>query len=53
MVVKIKNGASKDVTDATVAIDYGMSAMNYKASSTLKGKEYRAVLDFSMSGHGQ
>ena len=56
MAVGIKDGAGKDVTDATVAIDYvmpampGMPAMNYKAGASLKDKQYRATLDFSMSG---
>lgn len=54
--VGIKDGAGKDVTDATVAIDYGMPAMpgmpamNYKTDTTLKGKRYVATLNFSMSG---
>ena len=56
MAVGIKDGAGKDVTDATVAIDYvmpampGMPAMNYKAGASLKDKRYLATLDFSMSG---
>jgi hypothetical protein len=54
--VGIKDGAGKDVTDATVAIDYvmppmpGMPAMNYKAGVSLKDKRYVATLDFSMAG---
>ncbi|MDP2853672.1 MAG: FixH family protein [Smithellaceae bacterium] len=54
--VGIKDGAGKDVTDAAVAIDYGMPAMpgmpamNYKTDTTLKGKRYAATLNFSMSG---
>ena len=54
--VGIKDGAGKDVTDATVAIDYvmpampGMPAMNYKADVRLKDKRYLAILNFSMSG---
>lgn len=54
--VGIKDGAGKDVTDATVAIDYGMPAMpgmpamNYKTDTTVKGKRYVATLNFSMSG---
>jgi hypothetical protein len=54
--VGIKDAAGKDVTDATVAIDYGMPAMpgmpamNYKAGASLKDKRYVATLDFSMSG---
>ena len=56
MTVGIKDGAGKDVTDATVAIDYampampGMPAMNYKAGTSLKDKRYVAEMDFSMSG---
>jgi hypothetical protein len=56
MTVGIRDGAGKDVTDATVAIDYampampGMPAMNYKAGTSLKDKRYVAEMDFSMSG---
>ena len=56
MAVGIKDAAGKDVTDATVAIDYGMPAMpgmpamNYKADARLKDKRYVATVDFSMSG---
>ena len=56
MAVGIKDVGGKDVTDATVAIDYGMAAMpgmpamNYKASASLKDKGYLATLDFSSSG---
>jgi hypothetical protein len=56
MAVGIKDGAGKDVTDATVVIDYvmpampGMPAMNYKAGTSLKNKRYVAEVDFSMSG---
>ena len=56
MAVGIKDAAGKDVTDATVAIDYGMPAMpgmpamNYKAGANLKDKRYVATVDFSMSG---
>jgi len=56
MVVGIKDGAGKDITDAMVAIDYGMPAMsgmpamNYKTGTSLKGKRYLATLNFSMSG---
>jgi len=54
--VEIKDGAGKDVTDATVAIDYGMPAMpgmpamNYKSGTSLKDKRYMATVNFSMSG---
>ena len=56
MSVAIKDVAGKDVTDATVVIDYvmpampGMPAMNYKAGTSLKNKRYVAEVDFSMSG---
>ena len=48
--VGIKDGAGKDVTDATVAIDYVMPAMSYKAGTNLKDKRYVATVDFSMPG---
>ena len=54
--VAIKDAASKTVTDATVAIDYGMpampgmGAMNYKTATVLKGENYQGTLNFSMSG---
>ena len=56
MTIGIKDAGSKDVTDATVAVDYGMPAMpgmpamNYKSSTSLKDKLYVANLNFSMSG---
>jgi len=56
VVVGIKDGASKNVTDATVVIDYGMPAMpgmpamNYKSNARLQGNAYHAVINFSMSG---
>jgi hypothetical protein len=56
MTVAIKDVAGKAVTDATVAIDYGMpampgmGAMNYKADATVKGNSYLSTINFSMSG---
>ena len=56
MTVAIKDAASKAVTDAAVAIDYGMpampgmGAMNYKTNATIKGDNYLATINFSMSG---
>ena len=56
MTVAIKDIAGKSVTDATVALDYGMpampgmGAMNYKADATVKGNSYLATINFSMSG---
>jgi hypothetical protein len=54
--IVIKDAAGKVVTDATVAIDYGMpampgmGAMNYKTSAELKGESYPAMANFSMAG---
>lgn len=56
MTVAIKDAAGKKVTDAAVAVDYGMpampgmGAMNYKTASTLKGEIYESNLNFSMAG---
>ncbi|MFA4828004.1 MAG: FixH family protein [Thermodesulfovibrionales bacterium] len=54
--IEIKDASGKYVTDAKVKIDYvmpampGMPAMNYKTDAELKGNEYRAKMNFSMSG---
>lgn len=54
--VKIKDASGKHVTDAKVRIEYtmpampGMPAMNYKADAELKGYEYKAKMNLSMSG---
>lgn len=54
--IGIKDATGKDVTDATVAVDYGMPAMpgmpamNYKTKTEMKGGRYMGTLDFSMSG---
>jgi hypothetical protein len=54
--IEITDPSGKPVTDATVKVDYGMSAMpgmpamNYKADAVLKGSEYKAVMNLSMSG---
>ncbi len=54
--VEIKDASGKDVTDAKVVVDYsmpampGMPAMNYKADAALKGSEYKAKMNLSMSG---
>jgi hypothetical protein len=54
--IEIKDSSGKPVTDATVKLDYGMSAMpgmpamNYKADAVLKGSEYKAAMNLSMSG---
>ncbi len=56
MEILLKDAAGKDVTDAVVAVDYGMPpmpgmhAMNYKAKTELTGSRYLATLNFSMSG---
>lgn len=56
MDIAIKDAAGKNVTDASVAVDYGMpampgmGAMNYKTNTTLKGNNYLASLNFSMTG---
>ena len=56
LTLAMKDAKGQAVTDATVAIDYGMAAMpgmpamNYKSATTLKDKRYLANLNFSMSG---
>ncbi len=54
--IEIKDAAGKYVTDAQVVVDYGMPAMpgmpamNYKTATELKGNEYKAKMNLSMSG---
>ena len=54
--IEIKDSSGKYVTDAKVKVDYsmpampGMPAMNYKTDAELKGNEYRAKMNLSMSG---
>jgi len=54
--IEIKDSSGKYVTDAKVVVDYGMPAMpgmpamNYKADAELKGNEYKAKMNLSMSG---
>ncbi|HET6514815.1 MAG TPA: FixH family protein [Thermodesulfovibrionales bacterium] len=54
--IEIKDASGKYVTDAKVVVDYsmpampGMPAMNYKADAEVKGNEYRAKMNLSMSG---
>lgn len=54
--IEIKDAAGKNVTDAKVKVDYGMSAMpgmpamDYKADAELKGNTYKAKMNLSMSG---
>jgi hypothetical protein len=54
--IEIKDGTGTYVTDAKVVVDYsmpampGMPPMNYKTDAQLKGNEYRATMNLSMSG---
>lgn len=54
--IEIKDSSGKYVTDAKVVVDYGMPAMpgmpamNYKTDAELKGDEYKAKMNLSMSG---
>ena len=54
--IEIKDASGKYVTDAKVKVEYsmpampGMPAMNYKTDTELKGYEYRAKMNLSMSG---
>jgi hypothetical protein len=54
--IEIKDTSRKYVTDAKVVVEYsmpampGMPAMNYKTDTELKGNEYRAKMNLSMSG---
>ncbi len=56
MEITIQDATGTDVTDATVAVDFGMPAMpgmpamNYKAKAEVKGNRYLADVNFSMSG---
>jgi hypothetical protein len=56
MDIAIKDTSSKAITDATVAVEYGMPAMpgmpamNYKTDAQLKGNTYKAVMNLSMGG---
>jgi hypothetical protein len=54
--VAIRDAKGADVKDVKVSVDYsmpampGMPAMKYNADAGLKGSEYQAKLNFSMSG---
>lgn len=56
MEAKIQDAAGAYVTDATVAVEYGMPAMpgmpamHYKTKAELKNNQYLATLNFSMTG---
>jgi hypothetical protein len=54
--VSIKDATGADVTDAKVSVQYfmpampGMPPMNHNTNAELAAKEYKAKVDFSMSG---
>lgn len=54
--IEIKDGQGHYVRDAKVKLEYsmpamsGMPPMNYKTNAELKGDEYRAEMDLSMTG---
>ncbi len=54
--IQITDASGHHVRDAKVVVDYsmpampGMPAMNYKTDAQLKGDEYRAKMNLSMSG---
>ena len=54
--IEIKGASGHHVRDAKVIVDYsmpampGMPPMNYKADAELKGDEYKAKMNLSMSG---
>lgn len=54
--VEITDTSGHHVRDAKVVVDYsmpampGMPAMNYKTDAELKGDEYKATMNLSMSG---
>ncbi|OGW76220.1 MAG: hypothetical protein A3J72_06515 [Nitrospirae bacterium RIFCSPHIGHO2_02_FULL_40_19] len=54
--IDIKDASGKNVTNAAVTVEYsmpampGMPAMNYKTDTELKGDEYKAKMNLSMSG---
>ncbi|HSW62129.1 MAG TPA: FixH family protein [Dissulfurispiraceae bacterium] len=54
--VTVKDAAGKFVPDANVVVEYsmppmqGMAPMNYKANATVKGSNYKAVMNLSMAG---
>lgn len=56
MTIGIKDASGKYITDAKVIVDYsmpammGMPAMNYKTDAVLRGNEYTAKMNLSMSG---
>ena len=56
MEVAVTDSSGKNVTDATVMVNYsmpamaGMPPMNYKAEASLKGSIYKAMVNYSMPG---
>ncbi|MFN3481009.1 MAG: FixH family protein, partial [Thermodesulfovibrionales bacterium] len=56
MEIEVKDATGKYVTDAKVVVEYsmpampGMPPMHYKTDASLKGNEYRAQMNLSMSG---
>jgi inner membrane protein involved in colicin E2 resistance len=54
--IEIKDASGHHVRDAKVVVEYsmpampGMPAMHYKANAELKGDEYEAKMNLSMSG---
>jgi hypothetical protein len=54
--IEVKDGAGKYVTDAKIRVEYsmpampGMPPMSYKTDAALKGNEYKAIMNLSMSG---
>lgn len=56
LAIGLKDVSGREVTDARVTVDYGMSgmpgmpAMNYKTDAQLRGGMYSAKLKLSMAG---
>lgn len=56
LTLDIKDNGGNPVMDAKVLVNYymppmpGMPPMNYNAYAVLSGREYKAVMDLSMSG---
>lgn len=54
--IGLKDASGRDVTDAVVTVDYGMSAMpgmpamNYRTNTELRSGKYKATLKLSMAG---
>jgi hypothetical protein len=54
--IEVTDASGHHARDAKVVVDYsmpampGMPAMNYKADAELKGDEYKAKINLSMSG---